>query len=82
MKLLTATLFLAISLAQCVSAQSKTQPANSSQSTVGKQEKKEQKATAQAQKQTAKGQTSDKGKKTSSAQDAAYAAAYKAGIPK
>ena len=82
MKLLKATFFLTVSLVQWVSAQSTAHPSHPGQTTASKQDKKEQKAAAQTQKETAKSQAPDKGKKTSSTQDAAYAAAYKAGIPK
>jgi len=61
-------------------AQSSTSPSNASVQT--KQDKKAEKSTAEAPKGISKAQSGNKGKKTTSTQDVAYALAYKKGLPK
>ena len=86
MKFFLGTVFLLASLAPpLLPAQSASNPANGANRAEIKQLKKDQKAkakAAKAQKETSKTANADAGKKTSSAQDAAYAGAYKSGIPK
>jgi hypothetical protein len=80
MKLIAAA-FLIASLVQSALPQSTAAPSDV-HPVESKQDKKEQLAKAKTQKKAEKSQTSDKSKKTTTSQDAAYAAAYKAGIPK
>jgi hypothetical protein len=82
MKLFVVAAFLLASLAVSVPAQSTVPPPTTAQEEGSKQDKKDQKAKTKTQKKTSKPAKADAGKKTSSTQDAAYASAYKAGIPK
>jgi Ni/Co efflux regulator RcnB len=82
MKLSIVTVILLASLVQSASAQSNASAPNRNHAAESKQAKEEQKAKVRAQKETAKKPAADNGKKTTSTQDAAYAAAYKAGIPR
>lgn len=82
MKFFVVTAFLLASLAPSVSAQSTPTSPNSAHKAESKQDKKDQKAKTKAQKETSKTAHAHAGKKTSTAEDAAYAGAYKAGIPK
>jgi hypothetical protein len=79
---LIATAFLIASLAQTALPQSIAAPPNGVQAVQSKQDKKEQKAKVKTQREAEKSQTGVMSKKTTPTQDAAYAAAYKAGIPK
>jgi hypothetical protein len=82
MKFFMVTVFLLALLAPSVPAQSTPTPSDSAHNAESKQDKKNQKTKTKSQKETSKTKSPDAGKKTSSAQDAAYAAAYKSGIPK
>jgi hypothetical protein len=82
MKFFIVTAVLLASLSPSVLAQSTSTPSTGAPKAESKQDKKDQKAKAKSQKETSKTRSPDAGKKTSSAQDAAYAAAYKSGIPK
>ena len=73
---------LSIVLVRSDLAQSKGSPNNSDPSIQIKQDKKVEKAKVKAAKATSKAQTGDKGKNTTTTQDAAYAAAYKSGAVK
>ena len=82
MKLLFVTVIVLASLVQSASTQSPASGPNRDQSVKSKQVKENQKAKVSAQKEAAKKPAADNGKKTTTTQDAAYAAAYKAGIPR
>ena len=83
MKFLILIAILLTVLGRPLSAQSKSSAGNGDTSTQSKQEKKDQKTQAKARKAASKAAASDKEKKKAiSSQDAAYALAYKAGIPK
>jgi len=84
MKLFITVIFLA-SLLRSALAQSTTSAPNRNQATESKQAtraKDEQKVKAQKQKEATRKSAVDNSKKETSAQDAAYAAAYKAGTPR
>lgn len=61
------------------STQSNSSPHNSDPSIQAKQDKKVEKAKVKTAEATSKAQSGDKGKKATTTQDAAYAAAYKSG---
>ena len=83
MKLFVVTAFFFSSLALSVVPAQSTNPATThAEEASGKQDKKDQKAKTKSQKEAPKTTNGDAAKKPSSSQDAAYAAAYKAGIPK
>ena len=82
MKLFLVAAFLLAPLAVSVPAQTATPPPTRAHEAGSKQDKKDQKAKTKTQKETSKAANADAGKKTSSTEDAAYAAAYKAGAPK
>jgi hypothetical protein len=82
MKLFLVTVIVLASLVQSASAQSPAPAPNRDQPVESKQIKEKQKAKTRAQKEEAKKPAADNGKKTATTQDAAYAAAYKAGIPR
>ena len=82
MRLFIATYFLIASLSQSVPAQSNVSPTSNPPKIQTKQDKKDQKAKVRTEKEKAKSEAAPKGKKTTATQDAAYAAAYGAGIPK
>jgi hypothetical protein len=81
MKLFIVTAILLASLTQSASAQS-VSSSNRNQAADSKHDKKGQKAKPKRQKEIANAPPSDKSAKAASTQDAAYAAAYKAGIPR
>jgi hypothetical protein len=82
MKLFIITVVFVALLTRSASAQSTDTHPSRAQAAESEQNKKDQKTKAKAQKEASKPPNADKGKKTTSTQDAAYAAAYKAGIPK
>ena len=74
-------LMLLIGLARESPAQSNGSP-NSAPNTQTKQDRKAEKSKDKAREAASKAQKGTKGKKTTPTQDAAYALAYKFGIPK
>ena len=82
MKLFLVTVIVLASLVQSAPAQSPASAPNRDQAVESKQVKEKQKGKIRAQKEAAKKPAADNGKKTATTQDAAYAAAYKAGIPR
>jgi Ni/Co efflux regulator RcnB len=82
MKLFIITVIVMASLVQTASAQSPASAPNRDQAVESKQVKEKQKAKVRAQKEAAKKPAGDNSKKTATTQDAAYAGAYKAGIPR
>jgi Na+/H+ antiporter NhaC len=85
MKLFIIMVILLASLLQSVSAQSTASAPNRNQAATSRQvtrAKDGQTTKVQKQKYAAKKSVAENGKKETSAQDAAYAAAYKAGTPR
>jgi hypothetical protein len=82
MKFLILIAVLLTALWRPLSAQSKSSAGSGDTCSQSKQEKKDQRTQAKAQKASTKTHTSSKEKKATTSQDAAYALAYKTGIPK
>jgi GH24 family phage-related lysozyme (muramidase) len=82
MKFLILIAILMAALARPLPAQSPSSPGSGKPPSQSTQEKKDQKTQAKAEKAASKTRAAAKEKKTTSSQDAAYALAYKAGIPK